>query len=99
MSREIIWSPAALNDLTDILDYLNFKWSEKVATGFLDILDTCVNQISLNPALFQHSSNEFNVRKCVVTKQNTLYFSDESNTVILLRLYDTRQNPDNFRLF
>jgi len=34
------------------------------------------------------------VRKCVATKHNTVYFREEPNIIVILRIYDTRQNPD-----
>lgn len=37
---------------------------------------------------------KLDVRKCVTTKHNTIYFREEPNIIVILRIYDTRQNPD-----
>ena len=36
-----------------------------------------------------------NIRKCVVSKHNTLYYRNRRNCIELLRIYDNRQNPDH----
>ena len=38
------------------------------------------------------------VRKCVITKQNSLYYRENSERIEILRIYDNRQNPRKLRL-
>ena len=94
MPKQIIWSPLAESDLSKILDYLDKNWEIKVATNFLDLTDNFLNQISLNPKQFPLIHNRKGIRKCVITKQNTLFYRNRRNRVEVLRIYDTRQNPD-----
>jgi len=94
MAKQIIWSPLAESDLSNILDYLDKNWERKVAINFLDLTDNFVNQISLNPKQFPVIHKRKGIRKCVITKHNTLFYRSKRDKVEVLRIYDTRQNPE-----
>lgn len=94
MPKQIIWSPLTESDLANILDYLDKNWEMKVAAHFIDLTESLINQISLNPRQFPICYKRKNVRKCVLTKHNTLFYRDTRSSVQILRIYDTRQDPD-----
>jgi plasmid stabilization system protein ParE len=98
MNREVIWSSAAENDLADILEYLNFNWNALTVSAFLDTLDRNISYISSNPQQFPFYNRSENIRKCVVTKHNTLYYSENFSDIVLLRLYDVRQKPSKLKI-
>ena len=97
MSKEVIWSSPAENDLISILEYLDFKWSEQVCNSFLNTLDANIKQASLNPALFPFFNKSLRIRKCLITKHNILYYKDNSSHIVILRLYDVRQHPNKLK--
>jgi plasmid stabilization system protein ParE len=94
MPKQIIWSNLAENDFANILDYLDKNWERKVASNFIDLTENVFNQISLNPKQFPICYKRRKVRKCVLTKHNTLFYRDTRSNIQILRIYDTRQNPD-----
>jgi plasmid stabilization system protein ParE len=94
MPKQIIWSPLTENDFANFLDYLDKNWDRKVASNFIDLTENTLNQISLNPKLFPIWYNKKKVRKCVLTKHNTLFYRDSRSSIQILRIYDTRQDPD-----
>jgi plasmid stabilization system protein ParE len=93
MIKQIIWSPAAEKDAEQILDFINTKWSKRVAAKFLNKLDDNILLISEDPKLFPIIEDNLGVRKCVVTKQNSLFYRVSDETIEIIRLFDTRQNP------
>jgi len=95
MRRKIIWSPSAESDFAYILAYLNENWDEKVTNQFIDLTDEITEQISVNPRQFPIIYKKEKIRKCVLTKQNTMFYRDCKGQVEILRIYDTRQDPDN----
>jgi plasmid stabilization system protein ParE len=97
MLNEIIWSPLAKEDLDNILGYLNKNWSNKIALNFIDILDGYLWQIAINPKQFPIINQNLKVRKCVVTKHNSLYYKQNNDRIEVLRLFDNRQDPDKLR--
>ena len=52
MGKKIIWSPAAEGDLENVLDFLDTKWSSRIALRFLKKLDNVIELISEDPKLF-----------------------------------------------
>lgn len=97
MPKQVIWSPQSENDLLQILDYLHKNWEAKVAVKFIDIIDEAVNQISRNPRQFPIIQKEKEIRKCVITKHNSLYYRERKEFVDILRIYDNRQYPQKLK--
>jgi plasmid stabilization system protein ParE len=95
MRKEIVWSPLAENDFANILAYINENWDEKVTNHFIDLTDEIIEQISFNPKQFPVIHKKEKIRKCVLTRHNTLFYRDSKFQVEILRIYDTRQDPDN----
>jgi plasmid stabilization system protein ParE len=97
MPKKIIWSPQSESDLLQIIDYLNENWEGKVAIKFIDIIDEIINQISLNPRQFPVIQKRKKIRKCVITKHNSLYYRERKEFVDILRIYDHRQDPHKLK--
>ena len=94
MPKPVIWSPSSENDFENILSYLEKNWGTKVASNFIDLVENFINQISLNPKQFPVCYKRKKVRKSVLTKHNTLYYRDSKINIEILRIYDTRQDPN-----
>ena len=84
MPKQVIWSPQSESDLLQILDYLLQNWEAKVAIKFIDIIDEIVNQISMNPRQFPIIQKREKIRKCVITKYNSLYYRENKKFVDIL---------------
>jgi len=95
MRRQIVWSPLAESDFANILAYLNENWDEKVTNQFIDLTDEIIGKISVNPRQFPIIYKKEKIRKCVLTKHNTMFYRDNKYQVEILRIYDTRQDPEN----
>ena len=93
MHRQIVWSPLAERDFANILEYLNKNWDEKVTNNFIDLAEEILSQISVNPRQFPFIYKKKKIRKCVLTKHNTLFYRDSKSQVDIIRIYDTRQDP------
>jgi len=94
MPKPIIWSNLSEKDFDNILDYLDKNWGQKVAANFIDLTENIVNQISINPRQFPICYKRKKVRKCILTKHNTIFYRDGKINVEILRIYDTRQDPN-----
>jgi plasmid stabilization system protein ParE len=93
MHRRIFWSPLAENDFENILLYLQEHWQEKVIENFIEITEIQIGQIAMNPMQFPLIYKKKKVRKCVITKHNSLYYKVGRDSIDILRIFDTRQNP------
>lgn len=90
---KIIWSSEALNNLTDIVNYLFDNWNEKIANSFLDKLNKKLILLSNQPFIGSVSEKDSSIRSVLLSRHNRLYYSVFNNTVELLHIPDTRQNP------
>ena len=94
MSKPIIWSPLSENDFENILDYLDKNWGKKVASNFIELTENLLNQLTTNPRQYPIIYKRKKVRKCVLTKHNSLFYRDGKTSIEILRIYDTRQDPN-----
>lgn len=97
MSKNIIWSSAAENDILKILEYLDLQRYPEIAISFVDTLDNQVLRVAENPGQFPYFDESKNIRKCVITKHNTLYFYESPTSIMIFRVYDVRQNPKKLK--
>lgn len=97
MSNEVIWSPESKEDLSNLLDYLISVWSLKIAEDFVKNLEYQINRIQNNPKLYPIISKTNNFRRCVITKHNILIYDFSDKSILIYRVFDTRQNPKKLK--
>ncbi len=97
MSKLIIWSPLSEKDFSEVLEYVDKEWGEKVVNQFIDITDKFLKQISNNPRQFPVIFKRKRIRKCVITKHNTIFYRESKEKIDILRMYDTRQDPKKLK--
>ena len=95
MERAVKLSYTAEKKLEHLFDILVEKWSIKVKNDFIKKLDKCIGIIKVFPYSFPESEKEKGLRKCVITKQTTLYYRFDSTTINVVTIFDNRQNPAN----
>ena len=95
---KLFWSDRALDDLQNILDYLNEKWTQKEIRNFVRRLDKRLELISGNPRLFPKTVKRRNIRRSVLTKHTVIYYEATENSVTIVTLFDPRQHPKKLRL-
>jgi plasmid stabilization system protein ParE len=91
--NQVVWSELAQQDFDLILTYLRNNWTSNVAIQFIDKVDDAVAQIRRHPRQFPLISKVLGIRKCVITKQNTLFFRIAKSWIEIIRLFDSRQDP------
>ena len=94
MSRKVVISKTAERKLENLFEYLIEKWSVKVKEDFIEKLDSSIEIIKNQPGIFPESKKGKGLRKCVITKQSTLYYRYNSKRINIVTLFDTRQNPN-----
>ena len=98
MLKEIQWTELAESDLKQLLEYLSQHWNYQIAFKFIEKLDKTIVHIAKYPKLYPLIHQEFKVRKCVLTEQNSLFYKFDGQVIYILRIFDTRQNPDHLSL-
>jgi len=95
---KLMWSDRALADLKNTIDYLTENWTQREIKTFARKLDKRLAIISANPNLFPKTTKRKNVRKAVLTKHTVIYYEANENQVIIVTLFDPRQDPKKLRL-
>jgi plasmid stabilization system protein ParE len=93
MKREIRLSKRAAKKLDNLLVFLEKEWSVKVKHDFIHKLDNSLKQIKEFPESFPESEKIKGLRKCVVTKQTTVFYNFTDNAINIVTIFDNRQNP------
>ncbi len=94
MKRKVIISKTSEKKLKKLFEYLAEKWSEKIKIEFIQKLDHNIEIIRNQPEIFPESKKGKKLRRCVITKQTTLYYRFNSKRINVVTIFDTRQNPN-----
>jgi plasmid stabilization system protein ParE len=97
MLKEVIWSPSAEKDFESILDYLQTNWNDRITNRFINKVDDYINLIIEDYKIFPIINEEHQIRKSVISKQNTLYYREEAGKLEIIRLFDSRQDPEKLK--
>jgi len=97
---DIVWSRRAKATYFIVLDYLSENWSKKEVLQFMNRAEIVIGAIQRNPCLFVASAHNSNIRKAIVDKNNSFFYSIDSyrKRLIILTFYDNRQDPAKFIL-
>ena len=98
MKYQVYLSERAEKNLYKIFIYLQNNWSEKVKNNFKNKLLQKIEIIKNNPYSFPSSNIKKEIRRCVITKHNTMYYRIKNFDIEIITIQDTRQNPENFNL-
>jgi plasmid stabilization system protein ParE len=97
MNREIKLSKKAMKKLDNLLVFLENDWSVKVKSDFISKLNKSLEQIRSHPDSFPESDKIKGLRKCVVTKQTTLFYTYSKTLINIVTVFDNRQDPNSLR--
>lgn len=98
MHKQVVWSSSAENDFDKILNYLNDEWGLDTTLVFMQRTFKLIDLIASNPKTFPLINIELSIRKCVLSKHNTLFYRESTKQIDILRIFDTRQSPDKLTL-
>ena len=74
--------------------WLEDKWSAQSADKFDQKLKSAIERISKRPFTGRLSNNRKNIRSVPVTRHNRIYYSISNDTITLLELFETKQDPE-----
>lgn len=95
---QVIISENAQRKIENVFQYLEQEWSEKIKDDFKKKLSKHVEYLKQNPYMFPASQVKKDIRKCVITKHNKMYYRVKENEVEIITLHDTRSDPESLDL-
>jgi hypothetical protein len=95
MVRRLIWSVEARNSRKDIFDYWNNRNKSKTYSNKLNLLFTDNLQIVTRLPEFGIATKNETIKFIIISHFEIIY--KVTNTeIVVLDIWDTRQNPQNF---
>jgi plasmid stabilization system protein ParE len=98
MPYQIIWSPTAKATYFQILDYLSVHWSSQEVINFIERTEEVLAYIKENPLQYSSSKIRTEIHRCVATKDISLFYQVNKQSVELFVFWDNRQDPSKLSL-
>jgi len=95
--RKLVITSLAKDNLAKILEFVHAKWGIVSMKKLANKIDKCVDLIGVNPELFPISKFNTRIRKSVVTKQTSIFYTFNATEIKILMVFDTRQNPKKIK--
>ena len=90
---KIIWTDEAILGLKRTINHIENRWSQKELRNFSNLLDKQLEIIKASPGIFPFSNKTKGIRKSVLSKQTSIYYKVEGDSIYLLSVFDSKQNP------
>ena len=97
MDYNLHWTEEAVNNLEEILDYLNQNWTQKEVTNFKLKLAKQIELIVQNPFMFPQSLHRSRLRKAVLSKQTSIFYEVKNDTIFLAYLFINRMDIERIK--
>lgn len=91
---KIIVTASAEADLQRIIEFLEERWSLELAIRFINSYYEKLDLIESMPNVGFLSQKDPKVRKVKIDKYNVICYETGSEVVMVLRIIDTRSNPN-----
>ncbi len=91
--KPVDWTELALDDLNNIVNYLQVNWNSAVIENFIQLTERTLEFISCYPKMYRMVNKGKRVRRCVLTSQNSLYYRVFKGRIQVIRIYDNRRKP------
>jgi plasmid stabilization system protein ParE len=89
---KVFWTNEAINNLEEILDYLNNRWTQREIDNFRKRLSKQISLIEQNPALFPISKVNPRLHKAFLSKQTTIFYEISGEIIYLVYIFNNKQD-------
>ena len=97
MDYKIFWTEEAIRNLDEIIDYLQFRWTQREVNNFKSKLFKQIDLIHKNPYLFPISTFQPRLRKAVLSKQTTIFYEVKDKIIYLVYIFVNYKSTDRLK--
>jgi len=97
MPKSIVWSDNSKVDISNLVLYLKLEWGKEIADDYITLIDELIQQFAIFPKMYPMIHKRKKIRKCVVSKHNTIYYREKRDFIEIVNVFDTRQNPEKLK--
>ncbi|HEY8781851.1 MAG TPA: hypothetical protein VIM16_09570 [Mucilaginibacter sp.] len=93
MISEVVYTETYKITLTALVNNVEKSYGASSAEKLLDRIDGIVEKIVINPYLYQAIPVDTRFRRAVISRQTSLVYEVTETKIILLYIFDNRQEP------
>lgn len=92
---KVVWTDHALDELRRTFSHIEQNFSEREVRRLAIKIETTLQLIVSQPALFPESPRRKGVRRAVILQLNSMYYRVKGNQIEVLSFFANRQDPGN----
>ena len=89
---EVEWTKRSLRNAKSIREYLHNEFSEKETQNFENLLEDFMKTVSIFPHIFPQSRKYPELRKAVLHKLTSVFYTIKTKKIIVIAMQDNRQD-------
>ncbi|MES2426634.1 MAG: type II toxin-antitoxin system RelE/ParE family toxin [Bacteroidota bacterium] len=94
MAFEVNFTKRADRDFENILDYIEDKFGTQATIHFKDLVIEFASLLQYFPEIGSLEQVDKQIRGFVIHRRLKVFYRIKKDSIIVLRLFDTRQHPD-----
>ena len=95
MVRKVVWNKRAVIKFNEIVAYLESELSQQTAMKFVRKVDDLIEKLNKHPEIGRRTKNKKTVRQYRIDKYNKVYYRKYGKKLLIVYIFDERQNPDS----
>tara|TARA_R110002124_G_scaffold188441_5_gene355653 strand:+ start:11037 stop:11333 length:297 start_codon:yes stop_codon:yes gene_type:complete len=96
LKLSIRYSLRARQEEMELLDYVLQNFGQKKAKEIYLLLEKRLDQLSESPEMYRESNKRKGLRKCVFSKQTSIYYRVKEDHIEIASFRPNRKNPNKF---
>ena len=97
MDYKIFWTEEAVQNLEEIIDYLQTNWTQREVENFKAKLSKQIDQIKSHPRMFPISTFQPRLRKAVLSKQTSIFYEINDKELYLAYIFVNYKNTERLK--
>tara|TARA_R110002126_G_scaffold135577_1_gene279834 strand:+ start:53 stop:349 length:297 start_codon:yes stop_codon:yes gene_type:complete len=96
LKLSIRYSLRARQEEMELLDYVLQNFGKKKAKEIYLLLEKRLDQLSESPEMYRESNKRKGLRKCIFSKQTSIYYRIKEDHIEIVSFRPNRKNPNKF---
>jgi hypothetical protein len=92
----VVWSDRSLSDTEIIRDYLQYHFSQREIDNFYKFLEFFEKIVSIFPQLYPLTNKKSGVRRAVLSKQLSVFYTLEDDIINVIVVLDNRMSDSKW---
>lgn len=98
MALSVRYSLRAKQEEIELLEYVLEKFGQKSAKEVFDTIEKVLESVRNIPEMYPASKKQKGLRKCVFSKQTSIYYRVRADCIEVVSFRPNRKNPKKFKV-